>query len=256
MGENRAREQMITAFRQNGPQDLQRNPQWGIPEGSVVPAFVGSASYHLGSVTRHAGMSKLLAEIGGGTANRINADVVQPVKRLLGLDGDSIDTNGDIWALSKQNYANLSRGYADAGVRSDKPPAIDYFGYRPRGQYPARQIGDGNGLGVGDWRFPLAGADPADPTRPVQPPQTDSTPVPRLVRVNGGTSPAVSTAPSGHRLPFSDRFGNWTASPEDGFVPRDLNLLAPSPEPGRPVGIFSGKPMPCWTVPPPRGAAR
>jgi hypothetical protein len=35
---------MAEAFSQGGSQDLQRNPQWGIPKGSFVPAFVGSAS--------------------------------------------------------------------------------------------------------------------------------------------------------------------------------------------------------------------
>lgn len=35
--------QMAGAFMRGGSQDLQRNPQWGIPKGSFVPAFVGSA---------------------------------------------------------------------------------------------------------------------------------------------------------------------------------------------------------------------
>jgi hypothetical protein len=63
---------MIDAFSQGGSQDLQRNPQWGIPEGSVVPAFVGSASYHLGSVTRWSGIPREWEEIGGGMANLEN----------------------------------------------------------------------------------------------------------------------------------------------------------------------------------------
>src|SRR5882757_3699494 len=110
---NRARARMSDAFNQGGSQDLQRNSQWGIPEGSVVPAFVSSASYHLGSVTRQAGLPKILSEIGGGTANRINADIVQPLKHLFRYKSDPIDTGGDIWGLSKQNYANFSKGFAD-----------------------------------------------------------------------------------------------------------------------------------------------
>ena len=55
-GPSRARAQMIGAFLQGGPQDLPRHPQWGIPGGSVVPAFVGSASNHLGYVTGLAGL--------------------------------------------------------------------------------------------------------------------------------------------------------------------------------------------------------
>jgi hypothetical protein len=30
----------------------------------------------------------------------------------------------------------------------------------------------------------------------------------------------------------------------------------PPPQPGRPLGIFTGKPMPSWTVPPPLGGLR
>jgi hypothetical protein len=50
--------------------------------------------------------------------------------------------------------------------------------------------------------------------------------------------------------PPSNRFGNWTSSPA-GIVPRNPNLPLPSAEPGRPAGIFSGKPMPLWKTPPP-----
>jgi len=51
---------------------------------------------------------------------------------------------------------------------------------------------------------------------------------------------------------FGDRFGNWTSSPA-GIAPRNPNLPVPSPEPGRPLGIFSGKPMPPWRTPLPLG---
>src|SRR5215472_11180645 len=72
-GPHQAREQMAMAFRQGGPQDLQRHPQWGIPSGSVVPAFVGSASNHLGYVTALAGLPLLWSQIGGGFANRLHS---------------------------------------------------------------------------------------------------------------------------------------------------------------------------------------
>lgn len=236
---------MTGAFRPNGPQDLQRHPQWGIPKDSVVPAFVSSASYHLGSVTRQAGLPKILSEIGGGTANRINV-----VKRLFGNKSDPVDTSGDFWGLSKQNYANFSKGFSDVGAAGNGAPLVNDFGYRPQVQYPAGQIGDGNGLGVGDWRFSLVGIDPMNPTQPVPPPLTDSNPVRRLVSATGNTSPASSAAPvaPSDRNSFGDRFGNWTSSPE-GITPRNPNQPVPSPEPGRPLGIFTGKPMPLWATP-------
>src|SRR4051812_13419953 len=34
--------QMLGAFWPGGSQDLERHPQWGIPRGSIAPAFVGS----------------------------------------------------------------------------------------------------------------------------------------------------------------------------------------------------------------------
>jgi hypothetical protein len=40
-----------------------------------------------------------------------------------------------------------------------------------------------------------------------------------------------------------------------GIVPPDPDPVPPS-QPGRPLGIFTGKPMPSWTVPPPLGGLR
>jgi len=120
-------------------------------------------------------LPKILSEIGGGTAKPINA-----IKRWFGDKSDPIDTSGDFWGLSKQNYANFSKGFSDAGAASKGAPLVNDFGYRPQAQYPAGQIGDGNGLGVGDWRFSLVGIDPMNPTRPVPPPLTDSKPVAKI----------------------------------------------------------------------------
>jgi hypothetical protein len=72
------------------------------------------------------------------------------------------------------------------------------------------------------------------------------------------TVPAVPFVPSNEgfspddRASFSDRFGNWTSSPDD-IARRNPSLPVPPPDPGRPLGIFSGKPMPLWTTPPPLG---
>ena len=66
---------------------------------------------------------------------------------------------------------------------------------------------------------------------------------------------AVPTVPSNESLPdrqnsLDDRFGNWTSSPA-GVTPRNPNLPRPPSEPGRPLGTFSGEPMPLWTTQPP-----
>ena len=243
--------QMRDAFKQFGPQDLQRNPQWGIPKGSVVPAFVSSASYHFGSVTHHAGVPKLLSEIGGGTANRINADIVQPLKYLFGNKSDPIDTSGDIWGLSKQNYANFSKGFADADLARNGASPMNDFGYGAQAQYPAGQIGDGNGLGVGDWRFPLAGVDPTNPLQPVPSPQTDSKPVPGLVRVNGNTSPASVFDTKAPAVPFvpptyPNSMGGipGLGAAMAGVDPQNPTQAAPSPRFGGASGISNNKSVP------------
>ena len=251
--------QTTGAFLPNGTQDLQRHPQWGIPEKSFVPAFTGSASYHLGSVTRCAGLPVDWPEIGGGIPNWANARLQQamhpPVARL-GIYPRKIDANGP-HGLSWHNYDNIVKGFADADVTRNGPSSMNDFGYNSLTRYPAGQIGDGNGLGVGDWRFALGGVVPSNPSQPVPPLTTDSKPVPRLVRMNGRTSPSSSSSPavpSDNRNPFDERFGNWTGSPEGGMAARDPNLPAPSPEPGRELGIVTGKRMPLWSVPRPLGA--
>jgi len=72
------------------------------------------------------------------------------------------------------------------------------------------------------------------------------------------TAPAMPLSPSNEvrspddRAFFGDRFGNWT-SPSESIAPFNPDSTAAPPEPGRPLGIFSGKPMPEWTVPPPLG---
>ncbi|MBA7464890.1 hypothetical protein ES707_00048 [subsurface metagenome] len=48
---------------------------------------------------------------------------------------------------------------------------------------------------------------------------------------------------------FDERFGQWTSSPR-ASSPRNPNLPPPA-EPKRPLGLFSGKPMPLWITPPP-----
>jgi hypothetical protein len=90
---------MTEAFSQGGSQDLQRHRQWGVPAGSVVPAFVGSASNHLGYVTAQTGLPAQLAELGGGVLNGLNSLRPHP---------KPIDTSGSFW-LSKQNEANIRR---------------------------------------------------------------------------------------------------------------------------------------------------
>jgi hypothetical protein len=157
---------MYAAFDQGGGQDLQRHPKWGIPKESVVPAFVGSASYHLGSVTGLAGLPPILSEIGGGAANMLNGYVKQPVKRLFGKESTEIDTSGPRF-LSQQNHANLTRGISDATAVRNPAWLTNDFGYGAQGRIPAGQIGAGTS--IANWVSSLYGLDTTDPTRPAAP---------------------------------------------------------------------------------------
>jgi hypothetical protein len=123
-----------------------------------------------------------------------------------------------------------------------------------------------------DRRFGSAAAESANPNLPAWmrdvgeiPRDVDRKPVRYLGRsvvgepepstFDEGTS-AVPFVPSNDVLSpdrqssLDDRFGNWTAS-SAGITPRNPNLPPPVVEPGRPLGIFGGKPMPLWTTPPP-----
>ena len=171
---------MANAFTQGGSQDLQRHPQWGVPKGSAVKAFVGGASNHLGFVTGCAGIPKEWSQIGGGVANTINGDVVQPGRKLFRLEFTDIDTSGT-HGLSRQNDANITQGYSD-GVAARKTPApfeatsnaqvpFDDYGYHPQPERRAGQIGDGPG--VAGLIASLAGIDPQQPTPPAWPPKAD-----------------------------------------------------------------------------------
>jgi len=54
----------------------------------------------------------------------------------------------------------------------------------------------------------------------------------------------------GRPTTFDDRFANWTDS--DGVMaPLAPHRAPPSEEDNRPRGIFSGKPMPNYPIPPP-----
>jgi hypothetical protein len=165
-GIQQALAQMFGAFSQGGSQDLQRHPQWGVPKGSVVPAFVGSASNHLGYVTGLAGLPMPLSEIGGGVLNGANA-MWQSARCSLGLKSDSIDTGGPYW-LSGQNHANILQGYSD-GLAVGRPASpFNDFGYEPQPQSGEGQIGDGNG--IAGWLSALSGVDPEEPAAPAWPP--------------------------------------------------------------------------------------
>ncbi len=148
MGPNQAREQMTAAFRQGGSQDLQRHPQWGVPNGSAVPAFAGAASNHLGYVSAMAGVPMMWPEVAGGAVNWTNGNVVQPVRRLVGRRATTIDTSGP-YGLSKQNHDNIAQGYSDGLAASRAPASFNDYGGSPQAGQDVGKIGDGNGVGGG-----------------------------------------------------------------------------------------------------------
>ena len=139
-----ARAKMGLDFRPNGSQDLQRDPQWGIPRESVVPAFVSGASHYLGLVSGLSNIPLEQVERGGGWTN----------------GGD--DQSGP-HGVSQQNHQNLLKGRSDAAAMLSPAWLTNSYGYGSQGELPARQIGDGTGA---RWTSSLYGMDPMNPTQP------------------------------------------------------------------------------------------
>ena len=168
-GLHQALGQMSGAFSPGGLQDLQRHPQWGIPKGSIAPAFVGSASNHLGYVTGLAGLPMPWSEIGGGLLNGANS-ALQSVQKFFGKHSDPIDTDGPYW-LSRQNHANIVQGYSD-GLAASKPttPFNDY-GAGAQVQPNDGKIGEGNG--IAGWTSSLVDVDPDEAKPATWPPLAD-----------------------------------------------------------------------------------
>ena len=139
---------MAADFKRWGSQDLQRGPQWGIPEGSVVPAVASGASHYLGFVSGLNGIPLAFSEIGGKAINPFNEDTTGPI------------------GISQQNYKNLVQGKADATATHSPVWLNNNFGYGPQGQSVFGQIGDGRGA---RWTSSLRGIDPMNPTQPAGP---------------------------------------------------------------------------------------
>ncbi len=104
--------------------------------------------------------------------------------------------------------------------------------------------------------LPLEGGPPARPPQAAGTPRISSSKLVRILsRRIADQSPESAfdtSAPAAldRQDSFGDRFGNFTSFP-DGVIPRTPNLTVPPSDPGRPLGIFSGKPMPRRITSPP-----
>ncbi len=98
----------------------------------------------------------------------------------------------------------------------------------------------------GNWDSALAGVGQTE-TQGLAGIHPGQYPSPRMGGQAPGSVPGTG-ASADRRDSFNDRFGNWISSQDSG-IPLDPNLPVPPPEPGRPLGIFSGQPMPAWATP-------
>ncbi|MGJ4946442.1 hypothetical protein ACQR1W_38205 [Bradyrhizobium sp. HKCCYLS1011] len=148
---------MTRDFWPGGPEELQRNPRWGIPDNSFVRAYISAASDHFGYVTGAAGLPEELAQFGGGLHNRLSKNIFKP----------DVDTSGN-WGLSKVNEANIGQGYA-AGVAARRMPApFNSYGYLGQVDDSPSVIGDGGG--ISPVKETLAGVNPDEQPPPAWPP--------------------------------------------------------------------------------------
>ena len=151
IGNSLAQAKMGWDFRPGGSEDIQRDPQWGIPENGFVPAYISSASHYLGFVSGLTGTPLGLVEKAGGQTN-----------------GGS--NKSGPYGVSQQNHANLVKGYTDATALPNPDWLTNDFGYGSQGRIPRGQIGDGNGSA--SWIASVYGIDPSNPTQPVARQQT------------------------------------------------------------------------------------
>lgn len=145
-----------------------------------------------------------------------------------------------------------------------------YAPFRAPGGEPIKQYGTITRDGF-DGRFGKWGSVPADSFGETRSPvlralekyRRSAAPDGAVSTLAQGAAPA-SNLP-GEEFVFDDRSGDAPAAPRPdayprlrtrmvssafpGITPRNPNLLVPPPEPGRPLGIFTGKPMPLWTTP-------
>jgi hypothetical protein len=138
-------------FRPGGSQDLQRHPQWGVPEGAIAPAFIGSASHYLGFVNGLTGIPLKYSELGGGITN------------------GGPDKSGP-YGVSQHNHRNLVEGLSEAAIKRHPPWLTNDFGYDSQGQTAVGQIGAGRG--IANWVSSLHGIVPSSPTEPALPQKT------------------------------------------------------------------------------------
>lgn len=153
---------MAHVFWPGGSEELQRNPRWGIPSNSFVPAYISAASDHFGYVTGAAGLPQEWAENGGGLHN-LYSWTMSKVRKQEG----SIRISGPRF-LSEQNASNIAQGYAAGVAARKRRSAFDNYGYGTPPQTAADDIGDGNGIPA--FSLSLADINPDEPTPPTWPP--------------------------------------------------------------------------------------
>jgi hypothetical protein len=205
----------------------------------------------------------------GAGANTYRAKAINDGNRIMGEQAGSTDpTNTEpyfdttklpLWIRDALAYAPQARDIDVASSNQDGAPSRERYDARNVRTVSRRLVAraaDDNGVGNGS-----ASPEGIDSTNPMQPPQTGgplgsiSKPVRYLGRRIADQSQASvfdtsAPATTDPQDSVGGRVGNWASSPE-GITPRNPDLPVPAPEPVRPLGIFSGKPMPEWPFPPP-----
>jgi hypothetical protein len=245
-----------------------------------VPAFTAAASFNLGVAAAAGGVSASEAVFFGGAYNVIQNGPWKLIDNPLqfgnnpdnpphirdgadqfnqGILGVKYSENSTTGPDEQQSATNSDVDRNDHAVKSAVPVLTRVGNYIGDGLMPAAQAAPPRGTLSSS---PTAPNLPRDEAQEI----VSNKPARYLGRRTYSQSqgPAsdtgLPTAPflsnevlsPDDRASFSDPFGNWTSSPED-FTPQNPNLLVPAPEPDRPSGAFSGKPMPLWTSPLPLG---
>ena len=171
---------MTSAFWPGGSEELQRNPRWGIPPNSFVPAYISAASDHFGYVTGAASLPRELAEVGGGAHNLYSWATGIAKSWIPGAQPSHPINIEGTRGLSRTNEANIAQGYAAGRAAGNPPIPFNDYGNDGQLQPKAGQIGDGKG--ISPFSAGLAGIAPDEPAPPTWPPAAEK-PIRYLRRV-------------------------------------------------------------------------
>jgi hypothetical protein len=262
------------------PKDVTRftDEDVGRHAGDVMDHFEKACADLAPKVPQAGSTIRMFAD-GGGPGGRIQSEV-----SVLNANGALIGhTSGGPDSTSRENYdSNINPAGSGRNVRSDingNGSPFPAAGSGDSGSPVLRALEKYRRSAAPDGLAPTS-AQGVLPATPASQPYTAGTGgvlgkflLDSLITPAEAASPPAQGAPlltpyfPGQASTIGDRSGNAAGAPKPdiypqprrissaypGMTPPDPDQPMPPSQPARPLGIFTGKPMPSWTTPPPLG---